>query len=935
MKTLKITGIVAAILIVVVIALLILIPVLFKDQLAERVKVEINKNIEARVDWDDFGLTFFRNFPNLTFSLNDLTVTGIEAFEGDTLTSIGNFRLVLNVGSVIRGVRKGDQIVIRSIVINQPSIYAKVLEDGRANWDIMIDDGEEVIAEEELEIPAFNIGLRRFEIRDARIVFDNRETDLYASIEGLNHTLRGDFTQDLFTLNTQTNIDELSVRFTGIPYLNRVNLDMKADIEADMVNQRFTFRENEIRMNELMLGFDGYAAMRDDDIEIDMMFAAAQAEFRDVLSFFPAIYMQDFQNLQTSGNVTVCGDIKGKYGENHLPSFSIKVDVADGMFRYPDLPLPAQNIFIDLSIDNPGGDIDNTVVDMQRFHIEFGNDPFEARMTLRTPVSDPDIDFSVKGRIDLAALNQTIKLENIEELTGIVTADAAIRTHMSYIDTEQYDRITARGNVDIRNMIVRNEELPYAVDIEEILLEFSPQHAEMKSFKAKIGSSDMQMTGYLDNLLGFALRDEELRGRATFSSTFFNLDEWRDDDEELEVIPVPGNIDFSMSAAVERMVFDTMEMTDARGNLRIKDRRITLEDFSMKTLGGEIVMSGYYETTDVTKPTFDFNYGMNNIDIPKAFAAFNTVQMLAPVAEYAMGSFSANLRLNGTLGQDMMPLFDVLNGRGTLQSSRVAIQDFPVLNKISDAIKVQQLKDPMLEDFRSSIEIRGGRLYVNPFDVKAGNSKMNVSGSNGIDRTINYVLGIEIPRSDLGADANRVITNLISEAGRRGVDLQAADAVRLNVTVEGTITNPTIKTDFASVVTSAREEVERVIREEVDRRIEDVERRVDEAREEARAQARAEADRIMRDAERRATLIREEAKKFAETVRTEGYAQADKLLEEATNPITRAAARPAADRLRKEADDRAAQIIREADRRAEEIMEEARRRADEILENNN
>lgn len=934
MKAFKIIVITAAVLLVVLIALLILIPVLFKDQIAERVKVEINKNVEARVDWGDFGLTFFRNFPNLTFSLNDLTVTGTGAFEGDTLTSVGNFRLVLDLGSVVRGVRRGDQIVIRSIGIHNPSVYAKVLEDGRANWDIMIADEEELVPEAEPEPAAFNIGLRRFDIRNARIVFDDRSTDLYASVNGLNHTLRGDFTRDLFTLDTRTNIDELSVRFTGIPYLNRVAVDMKADIEADMVNRVFTFKENEIRMNELKLGFDGYAAMRDDNIMMDMTFIAARAEFRDILSFVPAIYMQDFQQLQTSGTVEVSGVIEGTYGEEYFPSFAVVVKVADGMFRYPDLPLPAQNIFMDLAIRNPGRDIDNTVVNMQRFHIQLGNDPFEAKMVLRTPVSDPDIDFSVKGRIDLAELNRTMKLEGVEELTGIVTADAAMRTRMSYIENEQYERITARGNVDIRNMTVRNEELPHAIDIEEMQLEFSPQHAEMKSFKAQIGSSDMQMTGYIDNLLGFALRDEDLRGRATFASTFFNLDEWveEDEEEESEIIPVPGNIDFTMSARIARMIYDGMEMTDARGSLRIKDQRVTLENFSMKTLGGEIVMSGYYETTDITRPTFDFDLAMSNIDIPDAFATFNTVQMLAPVAEYAAGSFSANLRMNGVLGIDMMPLFDVLSGRGTLQTSRLAVHDFPVLNRVSDAIRVQQLKDPRIEAFRSSIEIRDGRLHVSPFDLKIGNSVMNVSGSNGIDRSINYVLGLEIPREDLGADANRVITNLISQAGRTGIDLQAADAVRLNVTVGGTITNPSIRADFASVVTSVRDQVEQRIRDEIDTRVEDLERRAAEELEAARAKARAEADRLLREAEQRASAIRQEARNLAETVRQEGYAAADKLLAEATNPIARAAARPAADRLRKEADDRAAEIIREGDRRAEQVMDEARRKADELME---
>ncbi len=933
MRALKITAITVTILLVVLIGSLILIPMLFKDKIAELVKSEINKNIEARVDWGDSGLTFFRDFPNLTFSLNDLSVAGVGVFEGDTLTHVRNFRIVLDVGSVVRGIRKSEQIVIRSIRIQEPSIYAKVLEDGRTNWDIMSGVEDETPQADESEAAPYNVGLREFTIVNARIIFDDRSSDLYALIDGLNHSLRGDFTQDLFTLYTQTHADELTVRFAGIPYLNRVMLDVKADLEADMVQKRFTFKENEIRMNELMLGFDGFTAMLGDSIDVDITLSAARAQFKDILSFVPAIYMQDFQQLQTSGNVAINGHIKGTYTENNLPSFALSVDVANGMFRYPDLPLPAQNIFVDLSIENPGGDADNTIVNITRFHIELGNDPFEARMVLRTPVSDPEIDFGVKGKVDLAEVSRTMKLETIEELRGIITADAAIGTRMSYIENKQFERVTARGNVDIRDMVVRNRELPHAIEIGELALTLSPQQAEMKSFKGKIGSSDMQMTGYLDNLLGFALRDEALRGRATFTSGFFNLDEWRDDErEDFEVIPVPGNIDFTLSAAITRMVFDNMEMTNARGNLRVKDQRINLENFSMNTLGGEILMSGYYETTDSVKPTFDFDFTMRNIDIPKAFSTFNTVQMLAPVAEYALGNFSATLRLNGALGMDMMPLFDVLNGQGSIQTSRLALNDFPAMDKLADALKMQQLRNPTLDDFSSSISIREGRLHVNPFDVRLGKSKMNISGSNGIDRSIQYALAIEVPRSELGADANRVITDLISQVGRTGVNLQAADAVKVNAILGGTITNPSIRLDFDGVVASARDQIERAVRDEVEKQVEEVEQRVDEAKEEARRKTQEEADRLIRDAEQRASAIRDEARNLAETVRKEGYEQADKILEQATNPLTRAAARPAADRVRKEADDRAAQIIREADRRSEDLVAEARRKANELLE---
>jgi AsmA protein len=51
---------------------LVLVPVLFEDRIAARARLEIEKRVDARVDWADAGLGFFRNFPNVTLTLEDL-----------------------------------------------------------------------------------------------------------------------------------------------------------------------------------------------------------------------------------------------------------------------------------------------------------------------------------------------------------------------------------------------------------------------------------------------------------------------------------------------------------------------------------------------------------------------------------------------------------------------------------------------------------------------------------------------------------------------------------------------------------------------------------------------------------------------------------------------------------------------------------------------
>ena len=127
----------------------------------------------------------------------------------------------------------------------------------------------------------------------------------------------------------------------------------------------------------------------------------------------------------------------------------------------------------------------------------------------------------------------------------------------------------------------------------------------------------------------------------------------------------------------------------------------------------------------------------------------------------------------------MVPLFNVLDGKGSLRTSDLVIQGLPMFGKIADAVKLEQLRNPTLDSLRASIRISAGRVEVNPFTVRAGRSALQVAGSHGIDQTLQYTLGLRVARADLGAAANQAIASLISRAGRTGLNLQAADTVAL------------------------------------------------------------------------------------------------------------------------------------------------------------
>jgi hypothetical protein len=81
-------------------------------------------------------------------------------------------------------------------------------------------------------------------------------------------------------------------------------------------------------------------------------------------------------------------------------------------------------------------------------------------------------------------------------------------------------------------------------------------------------------------------------------------------------------------------------------------------------------------------------------------------------------------------------------------------------------------------------------------------------------------------------------------------------------------------------------------------------------------------------AEQQAAGIRQQAESLAAKVKLTGYQQADSLTAKSgSNPLLQAGAKVAADKLRKESDDKAAGIISEASKRADSLVAAARREA--------
>lgn len=241
--------------IVLLLAAAFILPIVYKGKIETMVKEEINKSINAKVDFTTYDLTIFKSFPNLSIELNGLSVVNQAPFAGDTLAGMKQLSLAIDIMSVIGG----GQIDIKSVKLNEPRIHLIVLKNGKANWDIAKPDT--TASEGSGEPSKFKVALRSYSISNGMISYEDASMDFNMLLNDFNHTGKGDFTQDLFVLSTQTNIAQTDLWFGGVKYLHRAKTALKVDLDMDMPNMKFTFKENEIALNELVLGVDGWLAM--------------------------------------------------------------------------------------------------------------------------------------------------------------------------------------------------------------------------------------------------------------------------------------------------------------------------------------------------------------------------------------------------------------------------------------------------------------------------------------------------------------------------------------------------------------------------------------------------------------------------------------------------------------------------------------------------
>ncbi len=873
----KTITIVAVIILLVFTATLIL-PAVFKKPIKRLIVNQASANLNADFNFQSLRLNLIQSFPLLKIKMEGIVIANKAPFEGDTLAQIGSLDCRLNLLEAVKG-----RFEVKKIFIDKALIYTHVLDDTvnyTANWDIML-PSEETSTEEEVSESTFSLPVKKIVITNSRFVYNDELYATYISLDHLSLEGLGNFGLDSFDLIANLNAENTQFRYDNFAWINKAKLSLDAIFGMDLINYRFTFKENILKLNEFLLNFDGYMAMPDDAIEFNISFNTPQTEFKDLISLIPELYYSDFENIQTSGQMSLSGKVKGFYSESAYPAFDFQLNVDNGFVKYPDLPLPMKNIKLILNTRNPDSTMNYLSVDIPALHFQLGEETFDAAINLKNALTEPFVDLKVKGLVNLGRMKEFIPLDPSVVFSGILNTDIQATGLISDFENENIQNIKANGYFNIRNFHYEGPEIKLPASMKNVQLQVDNNQALLQMSEVRLGKNDITVQGELKNLVPYVFSSGQLKGQLEIQSRFLDINELMNamatidstqqqiedtSTAELEKIVLPDDIDFTMSATINELHYNHLNLNNVLCQLELSQGVLNIKNLQSDWEGSRFEATGFYSTRNPEIPEAQMNIQVMDVAINRISTTFPIVKKFVPVIDYLSGITKAKISFNSILKDNMMPDPATITSKGLLSIKQLGIRDFKPLNLLAEETGVQELKNLQANLIQPSYKIENGKFFLtSDIGMKVKDIQMKVlKGSwNALDKKLHYYYHLVVPAQKLSQQAQ----NLISQVNKN-FTIKEVQYVDLWAEMTGTIDKPKIKLDWTQNAESYSQAVKARLNEELEKQKQELKKKAEEELNRQKKiledKAKAEAERLKKEAEQKAKKELEDKKKQLE-----------------------------------------------------------------------
>lgn len=483
-----------------------------------------NHSLDADLKIKSVELTFFSTFPNFGLKVDEGTLVSKALNDSlpqktDSLLSFKECVLTVNPLDYLFK----NKISVHNLSLKNVSVYAYRDKAGKANWEIVKASSDTLAVEKEINSQSqfdSEIDIRQIELKNANLIFDDRNTAIYSRIDDANLRIRLALTKGISSLGLEFDNKNILFWQQGELLVNKVTTSLQTDIDVDRRTALWTLKNTELTVNGIRLDVNG--ELKRDTVAkmvtLDLKYGLHAPSMETVLNMIPEAYVKRGQ-VSAKGEVTVNGTLKGNYGNKHLPAVSLNIRINDATARYAGLPYGIDHFtadfesYVDLMRRSP------SFLNLKILHFKGAHTEILADAKVEELLKDPIITLHTESTVDLDALAKTFPLQESVTIRGELDAGLNLKCRLSSLKKQDIGRIKLAGKLALKDFELKDtakdfdflgnadlifsdsETLQAELEIREMVLNSKRLSSEIDRMKAKVTSTNPQDTTQIVTLL--------------------------------------------------------------------------------------------------------------------------------------------------------------------------------------------------------------------------------------------------------------------------------------------------------------------------------------------------------------------------------------------------------------------------------------------------
>lgn len=731
-----------------------------KQNIVDSVKATVGKKISGTINFDDFHIDLFQNFPGISINVKNVSLR-------DSLFSIHKKELahvqMVYMGFGIIDLLSGKKVP-KYLTLADGVIYFFKDPSGNRNWAILEKNATPQGSQK--------IALRKIKFKHINAFFqDNGKRKFYnVWFEKMKCGIKDNGGQINLEFDNKAIIKAACFNTLKGSYLTNKKMVAEWDVVYDKALKKVSFNNELVKLNKQTYHISGNFSLNDDP-RFDLAIKTSGLSLKEAASIFPDLAARKFDKFELSKSFQkVEAVIAGPMKYLSFPLAQVSFSVNDATLKIS--PTSFQhctfNGFFKNEIDpSKLRDDRNSYLQFTNVKGQWEKNPFDSRNITVYNLIHPYLHCQIHTKFDLSQLEKAIASDRLDFNGG--RGEASL-DYAGPLETKVDTTYSLNGLVTINNGDITYN--PRHLDFKQTYIElnFDKSGLLVKRMNTTVNGNNIRINGQVKDLLTFfntdpskavfdwsiyspyidinKLRSSLRRSSSSFKKKRETYSFFEQLNNKIDRLFDACNAYLHIKA--DKVIYKNFSASNVTGRVYLTNDMVKIDNFSLVHAGGLIQVNASSKDNGNTSGLV-LQSQMKNVDVRQLFSSFNNFGMESLTSKNISGSFSADISLTSVLDANGDLYKRANKGWVDFSLKNGRLENFKPLMEIdNNFLQKRDLSNVSFAELKTKLDLNGNDVHINRMEIRSTAVNMYVEGIFSFAN--NTDLSIQIPLKDQKKD---------------------------------------------------------------------------------------------------------------------------------------------------------------------------------------